>query len=177
MKVFNTVYYSFSPQVAEYEREQPWLQATVKVALYPLFGILMAAERLHSRRRRGWCNFGRSNIKRAYRRCLSWTHRICCKQKSRKVDSKLLATIFGSAMAVLAITLVALNEMLPLGTVSFVIASWSIVDSSGKSNQICGAWSVKNFWRTAFNISFLYIFWDDILCIKLRLLQLFPLIS
>lgn len=43
--------------------------------------------------------------------------------KSRKVDSKLLATIFGGAAAVLAITLVALNAMLPLGTVSFVIAA------------------------------------------------------
>jgi hypothetical protein len=42
------VYYSFSPQVADYEREQPWLQATVKAALYPLFGILTAAERSYS---------------------------------------------------------------------------------------------------------------------------------
>src|ERR671910_2157901 len=47
MKVFDSVYYSFSPQIAEYERDQPWMQSTVKVALYPLFGILMAAERVH----------------------------------------------------------------------------------------------------------------------------------
>lgn len=45
MNTFNSVYYSFSPQVADYERDQPWLQASVKVALYPLFGILAAAER------------------------------------------------------------------------------------------------------------------------------------
>src|SRR3712207_3672088 len=49
MKVFDSVYYSFSPQVAEYEREQPWMQSIVKVALYPLFGILMASERVHVR--------------------------------------------------------------------------------------------------------------------------------
>ncbi len=45
MGTFNNVYYSFSPQVADYERQQPWLQSTVKVALYPLFGILMASEK------------------------------------------------------------------------------------------------------------------------------------
>jgi peptide/nickel transport system substrate-binding protein len=44
MNAFNSVYYSFSPQVADYEREQPWLQATVKTAVYPLFGVLAASE-------------------------------------------------------------------------------------------------------------------------------------
>jgi peptide/nickel transport system substrate-binding protein len=48
MNAFNAVYYSFSPQVADYERDQPWLQATVKAAIYPLFGILGAAERVHA---------------------------------------------------------------------------------------------------------------------------------
>src|SRR5215208_830974 len=45
MDTFNSIYYTFSPQVAEYERGQPWLQGIVKMALYPLFGILMIAER------------------------------------------------------------------------------------------------------------------------------------
>jgi hypothetical protein len=48
MSAFNSVYYSFSPQVADYERDQPWLQSTVKAMLYPLFGILTAAERSYS---------------------------------------------------------------------------------------------------------------------------------
>ncbi|HEY7733221.1 MAG TPA: CFI-box-CTERM domain-containing protein [Nitrososphaera sp.] len=47
MNTFNSVYYSFSPQVADYEREQPWLQGAVKAGLYPLFGILVASERAH----------------------------------------------------------------------------------------------------------------------------------
>ena len=47
MNSFNSVYYSFSPQVADYERDQPWLQAAVKTGLYPLFGILNSAERAH----------------------------------------------------------------------------------------------------------------------------------
>jgi peptide/nickel transport system substrate-binding protein len=45
MNVFNTWYYSFSPSVADYERQQPWLQATVKTAIYPLLGILNVAEK------------------------------------------------------------------------------------------------------------------------------------
>lgn len=45
MNVFNSWYYSFSPSVADYEREQPWLQATVKTAIYPLLGILGIAEK------------------------------------------------------------------------------------------------------------------------------------
>lgn len=40
MSVFNSAYYSFSPQVADYEREQPWLKGTVRIFVYPLLGIL-----------------------------------------------------------------------------------------------------------------------------------------
>jgi hypothetical protein len=40
MSVFNTWYYSFSPSVADYERQAPWLQSTVRVLIHPLLGIL-----------------------------------------------------------------------------------------------------------------------------------------
>ena len=40
MQVFNTWYYSFSPAVADYERDAPWLKSAVRVAVYPLLGIL-----------------------------------------------------------------------------------------------------------------------------------------
>lgn len=40
MNVFNAWYYSFSPSVANYERQAPWLQTAVKVLIYPLLGIL-----------------------------------------------------------------------------------------------------------------------------------------
>jgi len=40
MNVFNQWYYSFSPQVADYERDQPWLRSTVRTIIYPLLGIL-----------------------------------------------------------------------------------------------------------------------------------------
>lgn len=44
MNVFNSWYYSFSPSVADYERDQPWLQTVVRAAIYPLLGILSVAE-------------------------------------------------------------------------------------------------------------------------------------
>ncbi|HVX02153.1 MAG TPA: CFI-box-CTERM domain-containing protein [Nitrososphaera sp.] len=40
MDVFNGWYYSFSPQVADYERGQGWLRSTVRTSVYPLLGIL-----------------------------------------------------------------------------------------------------------------------------------------
>lgn len=48
MSAFNSVYYSFSPQVADYERDQPWLQDVVRVAIYPLLGILAISENVYS---------------------------------------------------------------------------------------------------------------------------------
>jgi peptide/nickel transport system substrate-binding protein len=124
MKVFNNVYYSFSPQVAEYERDQPWLQATVKVALYPLFGILMTAERVY-------IGTGGGEAGAIFAGALSSTlvgaiylgPIAYIASKGRRVDSKLLAIIFGAAAAVLVITLIALNVLLPLSTVAFVIAA------------------------------------------------------
>jgi len=40
MNVFNAWYYSFSPSVADYERQTPWLQSAVRTLVYPLLGIL-----------------------------------------------------------------------------------------------------------------------------------------
>ena len=48
MNVFNAWYYSFSPYVADYEREQPWMQQMVKGSIYPLLGILQISENAYS---------------------------------------------------------------------------------------------------------------------------------
>ena len=47
MAAFNAWYYSFSPQVADYERQEPWLQQVVRVGIYPLLGILQVAEKVY----------------------------------------------------------------------------------------------------------------------------------
>jgi peptide/nickel transport system substrate-binding protein len=123
MKVFDSVYYSFSPQIAEYEREQPWMQSTVKVALYPLFGILMAAERVHVVVGGGEVGAILAGLVSSVLIGAIYLGPVgYIASKSRKVDSKLLVIIVGAAGAVLAITLFVLNVLLPLSTVIFVIA-------------------------------------------------------
>lgn len=48
MNVFNAWYYSFSPHVAEFERQQPWFQQIVRITLYPLLGSLYLSEKVYS---------------------------------------------------------------------------------------------------------------------------------
>ena len=48
MSVFNTIYYSFSPTVADWERQNPILQETIKTALYPLLAILQLSTIPHT---------------------------------------------------------------------------------------------------------------------------------
>ena len=48
MNVFNIWYYSFSPYIADYEKEQPWLQQSVKSLIYPLISILHVSEKIYS---------------------------------------------------------------------------------------------------------------------------------
>src|SRR5215217_3811387 len=121
MNTFNSIYYSFSPQVAEYERGQPWLQGMVKIALYPLLGILMTAER-------GYAALGgeagsilagfiaSSLIGAVY----LWP--IGFAASRRVIDCRLLVIIVGAAAAFLVATLVALPAMLPFSTATFVVA-------------------------------------------------------
>jgi len=40
MKSFNNVYYSFSPVIADYERENPYFKEAVKIAITPLISSL-----------------------------------------------------------------------------------------------------------------------------------------
>ncbi|HEU0144239.1 MAG TPA: CFI-box-CTERM domain-containing protein, partial [Nitrososphaera sp.] len=124
MEVFDSVYYSFSPQIAEYEREQPWMQSTVKVALYPLFGILMASERVHVAVGGGEVGvifagaISSVLIGAVYLAPVGYV----ASRHKRRVVNKLLAIIVGAATAILAVTVVALDVLLPLGTVIFVLA-------------------------------------------------------
>lgn len=44
MTAFNGVYYSFSPSVADAERQNPYLRDTIKTGIYPLLGILEVSQ-------------------------------------------------------------------------------------------------------------------------------------
>jgi peptide/nickel transport system substrate-binding protein len=119
MNTFNSIYYSFSPRVADYEREQPWLQATVKTGLYPLFGILAAAERAQAAvgGETGAILAGAIASTLIGTVYLSPAGYVA----SKRVNSKLLVIIVGATVTALAITLVVLPALLPITTSAFVI--------------------------------------------------------
>jgi len=107
--------------VADYERGQPWLQSTVKTGLYPLFGILLAAQGAYSAAEgeAGSILAGAtagSLIGAVY----LWPVGFAA---SSRVSGRWLAVAAGAALAVLAITLVALPSLLPLSTAVFVVAA------------------------------------------------------
>lgn len=119
MSAFNSIYYSFSPQVADYERGQPWLQATVKAGLYPLFGILMTAEKAYTVKAGDVGSIlagatASSLIGAVYLWPVGFA---AC----RKVKGRLLVIIVGAVAGVLVATLVALPTMLPFSTATFVV--------------------------------------------------------
>jgi peptide/nickel transport system substrate-binding protein len=47
MNAFNLWYYSFSPAVADYERNTPWVRDAVRISIQPLLLILDASTALH----------------------------------------------------------------------------------------------------------------------------------
>ena len=48
MTIFNDVYYSFSPTIADYERENPYFKETVKLAITPMLSTLAIMENAES---------------------------------------------------------------------------------------------------------------------------------
>ena len=48
MGMFNDVYYSFSPVIADYERENPYFKETVKIAITPMISTLSLMENANS---------------------------------------------------------------------------------------------------------------------------------
>ena len=124
MSTFNAIYYSFSPQVADYEREQPWVQATVKTALYPLFGILMAAERVYAAvEGEAGSIFAGAIASSLIGAVYLWPAGFVASRSRRGVDSKILLIIVGAAAAILMIALVFMPALLPISTSAFVIAA------------------------------------------------------
>jgi hypothetical protein len=120
MNSFNSIYYSFSPRVADYEREQPWLQATVKAALYPLFGILTAAERTHAA---VGGEAGAIVAGATASALIGAVYLAPAGYVARKVNSRLLVIVIGAAAGALAITLFALPALLSISTSAFVVAA------------------------------------------------------
>ncbi len=121
MNAFNSIYYSFSPQVADYEREQPWLQAIVKAGLYPLFGILLAAERSHSLVGGEAGAVLAGTTASALIGCVYLLPAGIA--SSKRVSSRLLLVIVVSSATFLAATILLSPVLLPVSTSAFVLAT------------------------------------------------------
>jgi hypothetical protein len=121
MSTFDSIYYSFSPQVADYERSQPWLQTTLKAGLYPLFGILMTAQKAYPviAGDMGSILAGATASSLIGALYLWPAGFAICK----KINNLMLLVVAGVALAVLVITLLAMPALLPISTSAFVIAS------------------------------------------------------
>ncbi|MCH1519837.1 MAG: peptidylprolyl isomerase, partial [Nitrosopumilus sp.] len=48
LNTFNDVYYSFSPIIADYERENPYFKETIKIAITPMISTLSLMENAES---------------------------------------------------------------------------------------------------------------------------------
>ena len=48
MGIFNDIYYSFSPIIADYERENPLFKEAVKIAITPMISSLSLMENANS---------------------------------------------------------------------------------------------------------------------------------
>ena len=121
MSTFNTIYYTFSPQVADYERQQPWLQSMVRAGLYPLFGILAAAERVHSMIG-GEVGAVLAGITASSLIGSSYFLPAGI-LASKKVNARIVLVIFASCGLFLAVTMLMLPSLLPLSTPAFVLAT------------------------------------------------------
>jgi peptide/nickel transport system substrate-binding protein len=127
MSAFNSVYYSFSPQVADYEREQPWLQAVIKTAIYPLFGVLVASEGAFSAAGGGEAGtIVAGAVASSLIGAVYVSPAALAASRKKQVGARLLAIVLAVAIASLAAMLVALASGLPAAlsaaTPVFVVA-------------------------------------------------------
>jgi peptide/nickel transport system substrate-binding protein len=120
MNTFNSVYYSFSPQVADYERDQPWLQSAVRAGLYPLFGILMAAERAHFGMGGGEVGSVVAGVTASS--LIGATYLLPAGiATTRRVSAKWILSAIGAAGLILLVTIMAVPSLLPISTSGLVV--------------------------------------------------------
>jgi hypothetical protein len=120
MTTFNSAYYSFSPQVADYEREQPWLQSMVKAGLYPLFGILMVSERTHFGVGGGEVGALMAGVTASS--IIGSTYLLPAGLAvTRRIQTRWILVSLGAAGALLLTSMIAVPAMLPYSTAGFVL--------------------------------------------------------
>lgn len=139
MNAFNAWYYSFSPHVADYERQQPWLQQTVKISIYPLLGILYVAEGAYSAIPGEYGALSAGLIASALIGAvyISPLAMLSVKQvRKTRVDYRLLAlVVVGSSLAVVA-SIIIVNPLILTVTTTILVLVTAGVSSMITANAI-----------------------------------------
>lgn len=125
MNVFNAWYYSFSPYVADYEREQPWLQQTVKTTIYPLLGILFASEKAYSSIDGEYGSLAAGLIASSMIGALYfWPFAISVRRvRTGKFNYKLAVYVIASVSAAVVLSLVIGNQLALMASTSLFVLS------------------------------------------------------
>ncbi|HEV2192707.1 MAG TPA: CFI-box-CTERM domain-containing protein [Nitrosopumilaceae archaeon] len=146
LNAFNTVYYSFSPTVADAERTHPLLQETVRAGISPLLGILQMAKFL---------TIGNNNLSVILSGIMAssligatylWPAGLAVKsiRESKKLNTKIIIAIISGVLFLTLISIVTGNSQFIMVTTSATVltfvglgaiySSWAIAKIMRKAN-------------------------------------------
>lgn len=146
LNAFNTVYYSFSPTVADAERTHPILQETVRAGISPLLGILQMAK---------FSTIGNNNLSVIMSGIMAssligatylWPAGLAVKsiRESRKLNPKIILVIISGVLSMTLISIVTANTQFIMITTSATVlvfvglgaiySSWVIAKIMKKAN-------------------------------------------
>lgn len=147
MNVFNAWYYSFSPYVANYEREQLWLQQTVKTAIYPLLGILFASEKAYSSIDGEYGSLAAGLIASSMIGALYfWPFAISVRRvRAGKFNYRLAIYVIASVSAAVVLSLVIGNQLALMASTSLFVLSLIAVSAILSAKLIMA--TAKRLWR------------------------------
>ena len=129
MNLFNAWYYSFSPYVADYEREQPWLQQIVKGSIYPLLGVLQISEKAYSSLDGEYGALIAGLVASSLIGAIYFSPLVLAIRPVRqhKFSARNALLIFGAALGAVLVGIISNNAaMLALSTVLFVLSTLGI---------------------------------------------------
>jgi hypothetical protein len=137
MVAFNAWYYSFSPGVAQFIREQPTVRSAAKLALYPLIGILRIGAAAFSlvpmNREAGAILSGLivSSLIGVVYLAIPMAALLACSSRTRRIAKRLqvpaMAVLFGALAAVASSTAIgAPATVIMIATSTMVITSLTV---------------------------------------------------
>jgi hypothetical protein len=140
MNVFNAWYYSFSPAVADFERQQPWLQQTVRIAIYPLVAILHVAEGAYGILPGEYGSMAAGMVASSLIGVVYAAPMILSVKQVRrfKLDYRVALVIVGIAASSVLISLATANEIALMVATSVLVLSTLLITAILSANTIVG---------------------------------------